>query len=827
MAEQRNKKIHFTALLVTLLLFMFMHEKGAFLWAAEAETNDEIRIGIFSFNPVNFIAKDGTAQGINPDLLREIFREEKAHLSFVPLTWAEGLEKLQAEEIDTLMSVEFSLELAELLDFSKEPVMQLWAQVFVRPDHPLNNIRDLFDKNVGIVSRDISGLNFINLVSKLGGSCRVKEYKTYPDVFSAIQSGEVEAGIAPQQFGLHNLQDFDLVGTSILFSPYSIYFATKKGLNHQILNQIDNTLSIWKKTKNSFYYQTLEKWLAPFSSAPSLPTWLWPGFATVATLAFVSIIFVIMLNASVKRKTRALRHSERRFRDILLSISDWFWEIDQNGNFTFSSEQSDALLGYKPEELSGKPITSLLDPGQPATDTAQFTRLFTAGSSFRNQEQMFRHKDGATVYLSISGITIVKGNGEFIGFRGIATDITRSIRSEIERKALEERLAQSQKMEAVGTLAGGIAHDFNNILAAILGYGELAQEECSPDTALAGYLREIIKSGSRAKDLVNQILAFSRRAEVTSIPLRPAHVVKEAIRMLRPSLPTTIEIRQYIDDTGDYIFANPAQLSQVVLNLSTNAFHAMENNGGILEIRLQKIEISEEDLKLEPELTPGLFFRLSIADSGHGIPPEIRDKIFDPYFTTKEQGKGIGMGLSIVHGAVRDFKGYISCQSSVGKGTVFHVYMPIFLRDTDEAQEETPPIKGGSEKILCVDDERMIVDMQEVLLRNLGYAVQVTTESTEALEMVRAAPDEFDLVITDQTMPKMTGVELAEELLKIRPDLPIILCTGFSSIVTEEKVKSMGVKELVYKPLAKKELALLIRKVLNNEITEVDAENEE
>jgi len=572
---------------------------------------------------------------------------------------------------------------------------------------------------------------------------------------------------------------------------------------------------------------TLQDYIAPVRAvAPGqelmLPPWFTPFLASLAILAVLTTIFLILLTSSVKRKTCALRESEKRFRDVVMNINDWFWETDAQGIVTFSSGQSRALLGYAPGELKGSSILKMLhqerqEDALDAPNSHELASLLNTSASFRQIPLAFRHKDGRCIHLLLSAIAVSDKKENFTGFRGVATDISEKILADTERKVLEERLAQSQKMEAVGTLAGGIAHDFNNILTAILGYGELAQEEAPPGSNLSQYLREITQSGSRAKDLVNQILAFSRRAELSAMPLRPAHIIKEALRMLRPSLPATIEIRKNVEDTGDCIYANPAQLNQIVINLATNAFHAMEESGGTLGIILRKVDLAATDLAGESNVRPGPYFLLSVSDSGHGIPPQIRNKIFDPYFTTKRQGKGTGMGLAIVHSAVRDVNGYISCQSEIGHGTTFNVYLPIIKRQAMAADAEEKPIPHGSERILCVDDEKMIVDMLQVLLHNLGYEVRTTTDSGQALELIRENPDGFDLVITDQTMPKLTGEELSAQLFKIRPDLPIILCTGFSSQITEEKVKKLGVRELVHKPLSKKELALLIRKVLDTQ----------
>jgi signal transduction histidine kinase/ActR/RegA family two-component response regulator len=383
------------------------------------------------------------------------------------------------------------------------------------------------------------------------------------------------------------------------------------------------------------------------------------------------------------------------------------------------------------------------------------------------------------------------------------------------RTRLEQELMQAQKMEAIGTLAGGIAHDFNNILGAILGYADLALEDCPPGSQVARDLEEVIQAGNRARDLVKQILAFSRQAETDKIPLQPSIIVKEIIKLLRSSLPTTIDIQQNIvQDTG-LILADPTQIHQILMNLCTNAYHAMEETGGILSISIKMKVLSQEDLVSVPHVQPGNFVHLSVKDSGEGITPEIQEKIFDPYFTTKKTGKGTGMGLAIVHGIVKSCGGYITCRSRIGEGTVFDIFLPSI---EEHAVPETRPfelIPVGTERILFIDDESMLATMGQAMLERLGYSVTVQTSSLEALSTFKNQPNAFDLVITDQTMPGMTGADLAREMLQIRPNLPIILCTGYSNLISEEKAKSLGIKGFALKPLARKDIAGIIRKVLD------------
>jgi signal transduction histidine kinase/DNA-binding response OmpR family regulator len=398
---------------------------------------------------------------------------------------------------------------------------------------------------------------------------------------------------------------------------------------------------------------------------------------------------------------------------------------------------------------------------------------------------------------------------------GIIQDITEQKRAEEEQKLLQHHLQQAQKMEAVGTLAGGIAHDFNNILGAILGYAEMAYEDSLSGSVKPSDLNQVVQACHRAKNLVKQILAFSRQTETQKIPMRPSEIVKESIKLLRSSIPTTIDIRQDIDSETNLILADPTQIQQVIMNLCANAYHAMEEKDGTLSVALKNTVFTERDLVAIPNAQPGDFVQFSIGDTGSGIAPEIRERIFDPYFTTKETGKGTGMGLAIVHGIVNSCGGFISCNSEIGAGTVFKINLPAILEQTVHETKEDNVIPVGTERILFIDDEEMLAKMGQTMLERLGYKVTTMMSSIEALTAFKNQPDTFDLVITDQTMPGMTGFDMARRMLQIRPAMPIILCTGYSNQISEDKVKSDGIKGFTMKPLARKNIANMIRKILD------------
>jgi signal transduction histidine kinase len=394
-------------------------------------------------------------------------------------------------------------------------------------------------------------------------------------------------------------------------------------------------------------------------------------------------------------------------------------------------------------------------------------------------------------------------------------DLTERIEAEKEKKDLGRQLRQAQKMEAVGTLAGGIAHDFNNILSAVIGFTEMAMEDAPPDTALTYNMEQVLQAGLRAKHLVQQILAFSRQSEHEMKPVQLDRIIKEACALLRASLPTTIDIRMDIQ-TDAFIMGDPTQMHQVLMNLGTNAGHAMRDRGGRLVVILREATIEELREKGLPRMDAEAYLQLVVQDTGQGIPPTIMDRIFDPFFTTKEHTEGTGMGLSVAHGIIKSHGGLIDVESQVGRGTTFHIYLPKIMPRAKAHQHNALPLPSGSERVLLVDDETMLVDMGRQVLTRLGYQVTACTSSVEALHHFQNDPAAFDLVITDMTMPHLTGKELATALLKIKPALPIILCTGFSETITEETAKRIGIKAFILKPIVMSDLAETMRKVLDS-----------
>ena len=404
----------------------------------------------------------------------------------------------------------------------------------------------------------------------------------------------------------------------------------------------------------------------------------------------------------------------------------------------------------------------------------------------------------------------------------IATDITRVKELEKESLRIQAQLQQTQKMEAIGTLAGGIAHDFNNILSAVIGYTEIALTDIGGNSLIERNLQQVLKAGYRARDLVKQILTFSRQTDREFKPVHLERILQETHRLLRASLPSTISIFQEIHSKAAAM-ADPTQIHQVVMNLCTNAAHSMRETGGVLRLSLDDVLVDEPMVESHTELVTGPYMRLTVEDTGHGMGPKLLNRIFDPFFTTKDRGEGTGMGLAVVLGIVKSHGGIITVESEVGKGSIFEILLPAIMCEIDGKDTGTPALPTGFESILFVDDEMALVDLGAQILKRLGYQVTTRTSSIEALELFIQDPGRFDLVISDTTMPNLTGDSLAQKMLSIRPDLPVILCTGYSERMSRDRAAEMGIAAFVLKPIVMSELATTVRQALD----ESDADSAE
>ncbi len=520
---------------------------------------------------------------------------------------------------------------------------------------------------------------------------------------------------------------------------------------------------------------------------------------------------------SIKR----LEESEERWQFALDGSRDGVWDWNPISNKVYFSNNWKEMLGYSENEISNtlEEWDKRVHPDDKRQCYLDLNRHLNGETPFYENEHRLLCKDGSYKWILDRG-KVMSWSEENKALRviGTHTDISERKLAEKEKEKLISQLNQAQKMEAIGTLAGGIAHDFNNILSAILGYSEMAREELSPDSQAGQDIQEVINAGMRAKDLVQQILTFSRQTERELIQIQIQYLAKEAIKLLRPTIPATIELRQNIHSGCGSVFADPTQINQIIMNLCTNARHAMGDDAGVLYIAVESITVEPGDADHDDpfDILAGRYVRLTVSDTGHGMSRDIMDRMFDPFFTTKGIGEGTGLGLAVIHGIVRSYNGFIKVNSELGQGTSFQIYLPELEHSNQvEAVMQADERSHGQEHILVVDDEEILVTMVERMLVSVGYTVTSCTDSLLALELFKAEPDKFDLILTDMAMPNMSGKVLTQKILDIRPDAVIIICTGFSNSLDEDDVRSLGVAKYIHKPVIRSDLAKQIRKVLD------------
>gem|GEM_PF-359554 len=523
------------------------------------------------------------------------------------------------------------------------------------------------------------------------------------------------------------------------------------------------------------------------------------------------VVLVFQDDTKRRESQKVIEESEKKYRALIEYSLDHIFMLNFEGTYIASNDRLAAFELPAGGSLVGRSLKDVYEP-----ELAHFYRdkldevvAGEAAIDFEHEiktaaESLYHHDTLYPIYL----------DGKLWAIGGICRDISEQRRLEKERFKLQQELHQSQKMESIGTLAGGIAHDFNNLLSSIIGYTELALDEANPNPRLRGNLQEIYAAGKRARDLVWQILAYARQSEESVKPIQVGTIVEDVIRLIRSSIPTTIDIKKEIQ-TDSLVMGHPNQIYQIIMNLCTNAAHAMDKNGGVLQVDLKDIRTDSRSNAFTRGMKSGDYIEIAVSDTGHGIPPEIVDSIFEPYFTTKGPGEGTGMGLAVVQGIVEKLGGRIIVENRKQQGTVFRVFLPITMKRTVHRPDENQKLPTGTERILVVDDEASIAQMSRQVLIRLGYTVTMRTSSLEALALFRSTPSDFDLVVTDMTMPDMTGDLLAADLISIRPDIPIILCTGYSNKISEKSAAEMGIKAFAHKPMVMADMARTVRKVLD------------
>jgi len=797
-------------------------------WADES-----IRVGIFQNKPIVY-AENGP-KGLFVEVLDYVANKEGWKIEYITCEFSDCLEQLKSNELDLMTSLGVSRSRAKFSTYSKEPIWTFWGTVYAH-DKEINSVFDLRDRKVGVRRKNKITSELQKLLNEFNIPVQYVEFDNYENAFERLQDNTIEVVAVNNTYAFDKKFIKHFYKTPIIFSPFSAYFAAPKlGKHRDKLAVIDGYVKDLLSDNSSLIYKFQKKW-------SGTPESYWTNrkvgivgvfifFSTVLIMFFWRYRSTVNLNKQLSHKItestqlhKEISQRKSEFEAIFNSITDAVVFVDKERKSVLINPSFTKILGYEVEEIIGQTTQKIY--ANPEEFNEQGTIRYS--EEVKNVKPVYeieyRRKDGTVFPAETLGAQVRDPKGEIIGFLGVIRDISEKKQAEEEKIELENKLLQMCKMEAIGTMAGGIAHDFNNILTSIIGNADLVLLDTPKSHPMWMRLDAILKASLRAKDLVKQILAFSRKDIVNKKPFYFCRLIEESLNTFRSTIPTTIEIkikipvkcRENISECRK-VLVDSTQIYQLLMNLCINAVHAMDEKG-VLEVSVDEKIVTDETTVARPGLEPGIYECLTLSDTGSGMSPEIIEQIFNPFFTTKDVGKGTGMGLSVVYGIVESHNGMIFVDSERGKGTTFHLYFPVTETDPEEELEEMDSLPTGIESILFVDDEEPIVKMFSTILTRLGYKVIACCTSTEALEIFRSDSGSIDLVITDQTMPNLSGIELAAEFLKIRPDIPVILCTGFSTKISEEKIKEVGIRELCMKPLNMTQMAKTVRKVLDENI---------
>jgi PAS domain S-box-containing protein len=819
-------------LILFLLLNVVVIDKGF----AEPDGQKTVKVGVSDSKSI-FKQQGNCPRELFLELLKDIARRENWKLEFVKIDEKQGFEMLEYGKIDILPAVPFDPSSSNGIKFSKETIISTWAQVYARNSSDIQSFPNLDGLTVGVIENGPYYKRFREKIKQFNLKCTVVEFKSSPKIFEALQKGWINAGVMDRLCALKLEHEFPGERTPIAFSPIQLRFAaTDSNFGYNLLTTIDYNIDAMKKDSKSLYHSLLAKMMVQGDEKRILQI-----LKLVSAIGMILILLAlavnILLRYQVKVKTMelvkknqelqdnmsmrmdaesALRKSHQLLEKTYASIPDGLLLVIGNhaDRILNCNRAACLMLGYKENEILML-TPNIIHSSQKEAHEFQLKMTASVHSGFSNEGVELKRKDGTLFPAEMSVTPVNDFNVKERSWVIIIRDITERIKAQEVLLQTEARLRQAQKMEAIGSLSGGIAHDFNNTLTPIIGYAEMAMFKMAKDDPQRKYMNQVLQAANRAKRLVGQILNFSRQSETQASDIKVMPIVKEVFKMLEATLPSTIKTELKIKTDQDIVHADSTQIHQVIMNLCTNSAQAMKKKKGVLEIIIQdsdgKIKGWSEDTCLER----GHFLEIMVKDDGHGIKDEVLHRIFDPFFTTKNPGEGTGMGLSVVHGIVKSCGGVISVETEYKKGTVFHIYLPKALKKikTIPLEETENLIKSDLKNILFVDDEVMIGRMAESMLTLMGCKVTVKADSMEALKVFEKRSSEFDLVITDQTMPGMTGLEMARKMIKIKNDIPIILISGYSDEITDEKLRNLGIKSYLMKPFNQREISEAIEGV--------------
>lgn len=782
------------------------------------------------FRPIEFFDESGNYTGLAADYTRLL--EQKLGIRFEIVrcgNWDEVIDRVRRQEADVLNAVVRTPQRENYLLFP-EPYLKIPSVIIVRKNVDDNLTLDML-KGMNIVM--VSGYGYVELIRNKYPELKIELVPEPKTALHKVSFGMADAfvgDLATSSFYIESegITNLKLAGETE--PPNVSGFAVRSDWPELSVILEKGMTLISPDEKEVIYSKWIHLTMEPGVSLQEFKKLMLyiAGGISVVILGF--LLWNRLLKRVVRRRTEDLRkeieehkrtetalgESEARLRALIQTIPDLVWLKDPEGVYLECNARFERFFGAPKKDIIGKTDFDFFD-----RDQAEFFRkndkaAIEKGGPRLNEEEITYADDGHREFLETVKTPIYGNDGQLIGVLGIARDITERRLAEEERKKLESQLRQSHKMEAIGTIAGGIAHEFNNILGIIIGNMELAVDSVDPENPAQLYLQEIKTASFRASDIVKQLLNFSRKTEQSKQPIDFLLLIKESIKLLRSSIPTTIDIQLNLPEELTTIKADMTQIHQVLLNICTNAAHAMETDGGRLTIDLAELDVDNVTKTQYQEIEPGRYVQLTISDTGHGIDPSIKANIFDPYFTTKGPGKGTGMGLAVVLGIVKNHNGAISVYSEPGKGSTFKILFPAAGGAPQEIKTAEQELPRGNETILFVDDEEGLAKIGSTVLEQLGYSVIVRTDPAEALELFRSDPSRFDLIVTDMTMPHLEGDQLIREIQRINNTIPVILCTGFSNKMDSHRAIRIGACSYIEKPLNKSQLAYAVRMALDH-----------
>ncbi len=789
-----------------------------------------LKVGVHDNQPLAFVDVDGQAKGFFIDILEYIGAKEGWRLEYIPGSLTACLERLRKGEIDLAVGIEYSRERNEVYDFTYEDIFSDWGAVYTQEGSNINQIVDLDNKKIAVVHGDIHYHNLRNLAKRLKLKCRFVEAYEYDAVLELIARKKVDAGVVNRLYGLEFETNYKISRSPIIFSHTEVHFVVPKKKHRELIRAIDKHLAPLKSDKSSIYHQALDKW-TPTNVKWQLPKWLVGILAAAGGLLLLFFVTGLILRAQVKAKTAELSFinqellteiaERKRVEDVLrltqFSVDNTgdaaFW-MGPDAKFTYVNDTACSSLGYSREELLSMTVHDI-DPNFPAAAWPEHWQEVRRKGSFI-VESRHRTREGRVFPVEIT-VNYLEFEGQEYNC-AFARDITERKEAEKEKERMQVQLRQAQKMEAVGTLAGGIAHDFNNLLQAVQGYAQLLLLRKDGDDDGQRELQQIVRAATRGAELTQQLLTFSRKIESELQPIDFNREVENVRLLLERTIPKMIEVKFSLAEDLKMVNADPGQIEQILMNLAVNAKDAMPD-GGKLIVETANVILDQDYCKIHRVANPGSYVQLTVTDTGHGIDKMTIEHIFEPFYTTKETGKGTGLGLATVYGIVKSHNGHIVCYSEPDEGTTFKIYLPTIdsTQEARKAEEHLTAPEGGSETILLVDDEEPIRGLGTQILEEFGYTVLTAADGESALQLYSKKQKKIDLVILDLIMPGMGGKLCLLELLKINLEAKVAIASGYSPDGPTREILKNGAKGFISKPYDLRQMLKVIREVLDED----------